>query len=114
MLFVSKPWLELFPGNGNWWISSMNQRPTSTNNKKDIVCYYLMQDCNMGGEYYRVFTWYKSDNKRYFEIKNPNNWDFNEEFIDLNNDDIVLNKYNNKYKVSVKHECIKFLELIEL
>ncbi len=117
MSFVSKPWLELSQ-KGNWWISSMNLKPTSKNNKNDILCYYIIQDCNMGGEYYRVFTWYKCDNNRYFEIKSPKNcnfsqkWDFNENFINFNNDDIIFNKYNNKYKVIVKNECIKILELV--
>jgi hypothetical protein len=113
MSFVSKPWLELSPNKGNWWISSINLRPTLKNNKKDILCYYIIQDCNMSGEYYRVFTWYKYDNNRYFEIKRPHNWDFKEDFINFNNNDVLLNKYNNKYKVFVKHECVKILELVE-
>lgn len=113
MSSVRKPWLELFPGKGDWWISSMNMRPTPRHKKQDIICYYIMQDCNMSGEYHRVFTWYKCDSNRYFEIKNHQNWDFNEDFVNFKNDDVVLNKYNNKYKVCVKDECIKILELVE-
>lgn len=114
MSSIDKPWLELHPGNGDWWIASKNLlRPSSKNNIKDIVCYYIIQDCNMGGEYYRIYTWYKCDENRYFETKNSKSWEFNKEFMNLNEYDVVLNfKNNNKYKVSVKHECVKIMELI--
>ncbi len=113
MSYINKPWLELWPGKDNWWLASMNMIPTHKNNKKDIICYYIIQECNMGGKYYRVYTWYKYDNNRYFETMNSKNWVFNGDFINFNNNDIVLNNNNNKYKVYVKHEYIKIFELVE-
>jgi len=110
---MSKPWLELHSNKSKWWMASMHKNITNKHNKNDIVCYYLMQECNMAGVYHRVFTWYKGDDNRYFHVKSSKNWDFNENFDDFNNDDVVLNKYNKTYKVLVEDKYIKILELVE-
>jgi hypothetical protein len=116
---INKPWLELStqcnmdsPDYG-WRTVSNNSRPTPDLNRKEILCYYIIQDCNMSGVYHRVFTWYKNDNKRYFQLKNKITWDFDVEFVELNNDEIFINKYGNKYKVLVKDSFVKILELLD-
>ena len=111
---MSKPWVELCPNTGNWWTASSNPRPKKDCDPSKIMCYYLIQECNMAGVYHRIFTWYKNDDTRYFQIKNNQNWHFPKDFKDYNVDgELVVNNYQNTYKVIIHSIYVKIFELVE-
>lgn len=100
-----KLWLNWIK-NGN--IGLHNSSPSKKMKREDILCYYIIQDCNMGGEYYRVYMWFNNYKAEpYFEI---NIKDFNEKYSELN--DVVTSKYGNKYQISTDGQFKKLLTLI--
>ena len=67
---MDKPWLQLSPNDFSteWWCYS------------DIIdeniCCFIIQDCNIGGEYWRVSTWYNNDPNRYMQLLFETQWNF--------------------------------------
>ena len=75
-------------------------------NLDDIVKIKLLQDCNMGGTYWRIFIWFNTDEdiNRYFDIFSL--WEDNikplvswidNEIITISNKSFKVLKQNNNY-----------------
>ncbi len=82
---LSKPWNQVLSVNVRSWIAAGNaenihgslREELRDNNFQLLDAMIVVQDCNMGGQYYRYF-WYKNgENKRYCEI--GSRWYFNTE-----------------------------------
>ena len=114
-----KPWFQLNPNDytTQWWRSSniINNNYTQLyKDEKDILCHFILQDCNIAGEYWRVSTWYENDPNRYSQILFQNEWKFSKEhdIVHLNtNTDI-------KFKVSlcsflIQENQINFCKILE-
>lgn len=108
MNIIDRPWFQLNPNDFStqWWRSS---QIIDTNSAKifksdnEAICYFIIQDSNMCGEYWRVSTWYNNDPNRYSETVYQSEWNFSKSLIDMQKNDIVcLNTNTNiKFKVSL-------------
>ncbi len=112
-----KPWLLLDPDdyNSRWWIMSNNYTYSNqTSDCKNIVAQIIIQDCNMGGEYFRYFAWFKDDDKRYISVDSKDYFD--KPLKSMRHNDIVTNNFTGvKYIVNdkFKNEFIKILEVVK-
>ena len=91
---MDKPWLELDPNDfkSRWWnMSDIVDDEDAKINKKieDIECYFIIQDCNIGGIYFRIFKWYKNSKNRFFSIICENQWEFNKKLINIFDGDYI-------------------------
>lgn len=121
---MEKPWFKLNPNNLNdrWWLyTSIIDTKTSfmTKNDSNILCYFILQDHNMGGIFYRISIWFKDDPNRYMYIKYDKDWFFDKKLNDMKEGDIV-NTYSCKFKVNncsfaqpFQQDMCKILERIE-
>jgi len=101
---MGKPWFNLDPTNSKdpWWLYTSIINTNTANmlkNDHDIICYVLVHDNDVRGEFYRVSTWLKNDPNRYLFIKYEYNWGFSKLFKDMNEGDIIHTDLNNKFKV---------------
>ena len=83
-----KPWLSLNPNDfqSMWWKTPKILDISKCNCKKnpeDILAYYIIQDSNMGGNFWHIVTWYIDDPNRYTNIMVSNQWPFNKELINM-------------------------------
>ena len=120
-----KPWFQLNPNDytTQWWRSSniINNNYTQLyKDEKDILCHFILQDCNIAGEYWRVSTWYENDPNRYSQILFQNEWKFSKSLIDMKEHDIVHLNTNTdiKFKVSlcsflIQENQINFCKILE-
>lgn len=65
--FDTKEWLEVHTFNHRWTASSNHKHLPDNIADLDIIAFAVVQDCNMGGSYHRVFT-YTSAKERFFEV----------------------------------------------
>lgn len=120
-----KPWLLLDPNDyeSRWWIASKNNylsyNSINENNQtnyivdlnKTISAYFIIQDCNMGGEYFRYFFWLGNNAQRYFEVNSK--WYFDIPMREMKNGDIVLHSQSQeKFIVNDKFND-KFVKILE-
>ena len=108
------PWLSLIPNdNSKWWIASKNiYLPDSLSNLNQIVrAYFIIQDGNVGGGYYRYFYWLYGSNQRYFDVDGK--WYFDKPLSAMKTGDIVVEtRIQQKYVVNDKFDnpYVKILE----
>lgn len=107
-----KPWLSLDPfDDSKWWIASKNLYfPDSLN--QIVRAYFIIQDCNIGGSYFRYFYWLYGSNQRYFDVDSK--WHFDVPITQLKSGDTVVEmRTQQKYIVNDKHEnsYVKILEI---
>lgn len=112
-----KPWLLLNPRDwkSKWWImANNNYYYENDHNNKNIIAQIIFQDCNMAGEYFRYFAWFKDDDKRYINVSS--NDFFDKPLKAMQHNDIVTNIFNGlKYIVNDKFNSkyVKILEVIK-
>ena len=70
-----------------------------------IMCYYIIQDGNMGGNYLHIVKWYINNRNRYTEIINETHWFLNKRLEDINNGDIVYTIYNPYEKNNIRFKA---------
>jgi hypothetical protein len=110
---MDKPWLNLEMDYKNiWWNSSNIENFSKTISYDEIpIAYFIIQDANMGGEYFRYFKWYNDNNNRYMEIANK--WIFDISLVNMTHDSTVYDQNRNKYTVIDKFNN-KFIKILEL
>jgi hypothetical protein len=110
-----KPWLSLSPNDeSKWWIASKNlYLPDSlTNNNQIVKAYFIIQDGNMGGSYFRYFYWLYGSDQRYFDVNSK--WLFDVPISNLKTGDTVVDaRTQQKYIVNDKfnNPYVKILEI---
>lgn len=100
---MDKPWFKLDPNNSKdpWWLyTSITDTTTASMEKSDldIQCYFIIQDHNMEGIFYRISVWFKNDPNRYTSTRYNNSWKFNKKLNEMNEGDIV-NTFSCNFKV---------------
>ena len=121
---MEKPWFNLNPNNfdDRWWLyTSIFNTNTSKREKNDsdIVCYFILQDHNIAGKFYRVSVWFKNDPNRYMYVKYDRDWIFDKKLTDMNEGDIVttctskFKVYNCRFALPFQINLCKILERIE-
>ena len=88
MNITDKPWFQLNPNDFStqWW---RNSHIIDTNSAKifkpenEAICYFIIQDSNMFGEYWRVSTWYNNDPNRYSTVLGKTNWNFSKSLFQM-------------------------------
>jgi hypothetical protein len=95
---ILKPWILLNPNDFNsmWWRKDeivdiqkyhLNKDPKDL---KDIIAYNIIQDSNMGGNYWHFSTWFSNDPNRYNStVYDSDPWIFNKELTDMKQGEIV-------------------------
>lgn len=121
---MDKPWFNLDPNNfaDRWWLySSITDNECYRKPKiyDDVICHLIIQDNNMGGEFYRISTWYKNDPNRYVTLVYNYNWDFDKPLVVMKEGEIVsrfpykFQVYNCKFSDIYQKDFCKILERIE-
>lgn len=130
---MNRPWLLLSPytRDDKWWLGYRNDRHPEKHprfnkfpQEENIICYYVIQDCNsMGGKYYRVFTWYKNNDVRYLTVEGSLNFmqnlpDYTKDLIEIKEGEIYENKSGNKFRVIdckfSEFDSRKYVKIFEL
>ena len=111
-----KPWLSLIPfDNSKWWIASKNLffPDMLTKLTKNVIAYFIIQDCNsMGRIYYRYFYWFCDNNQRYLDVDST--WYFDAPISQFKSGDIIIEtRTQQKYVVNDKFNSpyVKILEI---
>jgi len=123
MTYIYKPWFHLSPNEftERWWrvteIVDENAKPIDD----DIMCYFIIQDGNMSGNFWYLTSWYINCPNRYTSVLYPSTWKFNKKMKDISEGDIVSLKenpniqfkaYNCKLVFEEQMEYCKILERI--
>jgi hypothetical protein len=118
------PWNLLDPNDfqSMWWrkteILDINMCQY-TKEPKDILAYYIIQDGNMGGNFWYTTLWYMNDTNRYNEIISQYQWPFNIELTDMKPGNIVYLtehpdiQFNVHYSLFCRPEQQKFCKILE-
>lgn len=90
----NKPWFSLNPDDfiSMWWRKNLiidKQKATNPKNIQDSLAYIIIQDANMGGNFWHFSTWYIDDPNRYSSIYSHYIWPFNKELLEMNNHELV-------------------------
>jgi len=106
MNITDKPWLQLNPNDFStqWWRSSHIIDANSAKifkSENEAICYFIIQDSNMCGEYWRVSKWYNNDPNRYSTVLGKTNWNFSSSLIQMKENDIVYLNDNSNIKFKV-------------
>lgn len=120
---MDKPWFNLNPNNftDKWWLYSNildTNQASITKSNMDVICYFIIQDNNMAGIFYRVSIWYKDDPNRYQCIKYENESNFDKKLKDMREGDIVymfdckFKVYNCRFSEPSQLDLCKILERI--
>ena len=85
---MDKPWFHLNPNDykTQWWCYShiIDQDSASILKDEDeTLCHFIIQDCNMGGSFWRVSTWYNNDPNRYSHILFQPEWKFSKTLTEM-------------------------------
>jgi hypothetical protein len=108
---MSKPWNNIDKNNQNWFRSSNHKH--FTKDLIDIQAFILVQDCNQGGNYYRIICW-DSNNERYFDVKGDSDWIFNIKLNEMKRNSVVTYTITGQnYKVCDSKDFFKILEKID-
>ena len=122
-----KPWILLDPNDFNsmWWRKDDIVDNTKCQFKKDpkeLVAYHIIQDGNMGGNFWYFSTWFFNDANRYnLIIYDSDPWPFNKELTDMkqgeiiyltNSPDIKFIVYYCKFSSQCQLDYCKILERI--
>jgi hypothetical protein len=121
---MDKPWFKLDPNNlrDRWWLYTSitdTKKAFIDKNNMNIQCYFIIQDHNMGNNFYRISVWFKDNPNRYACVKHDYDWLFDKKLNEMNEGDIV-NIYSCKFKVyncrfvsPLQIDMCKILEIIE-
>ena len=92
----------------------MASLPRDIEEHKNIEALFILQDCNIGGQYYRYFWWIKGDSNRYCDITSHWMLDTAEGVPEMSAGDVVTVCGKYKFKVSAIncHEFIKIYERV--
>ena len=108
---MEKPWLKLDPNDfkSRWWnktdIIDIESAGTQKN-VDDIICYFIIQDCNsVGFLFWRVSIWYKNDKNRYSNILYESEWIFNKKLEETFDEEIIYLIKNPDIKFKA-NDCI--------
>ncbi len=119
-----KPWTLLDPNDfeSMWW-RKMDILDTTLyslpKENKYILAYHIIQDGNMGGNFWHVSYWYICDPNRYNTIISSNQWPFNKELTEMMPEDIVYLienpniKFNVYYSLFGSSEQKNFCKILE-
>ena len=112
MNITDKPWFKLNPNDfrTQWWRSSHIIDANSAKifkSDNEAICYFIIQDSNMCGEYWRVSTWYNNDPNRYSTVLGKTNWNFSSSLIQMKENDIIIT-FLQPYRVSVGKHSWKY------
>lgn len=105
-----KPWDLLNPNDFQslWWRKSLLldvHQASIQKSLKDSLAHIIIQDANMGGNFWHFSSWYINDPNRYSCMYYFQNWPFNKQLTEMTHDDIIyLNEYP-EVKFTV-HYCI--------
>ena len=115
-----KPWFQFEPFNYKTHKNTRNPKSQLYKDETEVLCHFIVQDCNMGGVYWIVSTWYNNDPNRYFEVLYKIEWNFSKTLIEMKENDMVhLNTNPNiKFKVSLckgvmQKNQINFCKILE-
>lgn len=110
----SKPWMNLEMDYKNiWWYSShIDNNYHTIPDGETPIAYFIIQDHNMAGNYFRYFKWFKNSNNRYLEVSPK--WIFDKSMCNMKNGTTTIDSQNNKYIVFDKfhNDFIKILEIV--
>ena len=84
-------------------LTNLNQFPRA---------YFIIQDCNIGGSYFRYFYWFDGSNQRRFDVDGK--WHFDKPMSDMKTGDTVVEtRTQQKYIVNNKFNSpyVKILEI---
>lgn len=121
---MEKPWFKLDPNNlsDRWWLyTSIVDTKTASMEKSDldVECYFIIQEHNMSGIFYRISVWFKNDPNRYTYTRYDSEWKFNKKLNEMNEGDIVntfsckFKVYNCRFSSPLQLDFCKILERIE-
>ena len=125
---MEQPWFKLNPNvyEPSWWLYSDiidNDCCQTIKTDDNILCYLILQDCNQGGHYWRVSTWYKNDPNRYSSILSENCWKFQKQLTEMKENETVHLRTNTYIRFKVHYskftnteqqrEYFKILERVE-
>jgi hypothetical protein len=80
---MNAPWFNA-PIDNQRWAAASNHKGPIKEAKIAIEAFVLIQDCNMGGKYYRVIGWEGETHRRYFDISDDGDmWVFDVPFGDM-------------------------------
>ena len=90
----NKPWFLLNPNSSisRWWKKDNIvdiEKSKIYKHEKDSLAHLIIQDGNMGGNFWYLSTWYIDDPNRYSSIYFQNTWPFNKELIEMYNNEII-------------------------
>ena len=104
----NRPWTLLNPNEytSMWWKQTeiINVELYDIRKSLDVsLAHFIIQDGNMGGNFWHVCSWYINDPNRYSTIYYPNNWPFNKPLTDMSENETVylINNPNVKFIVSL-------------
>lgn len=103
---MEKEWFQLSPNDFStrWWrydeIRDNTIYPDPMYN--NVSAYLIIQDGNMGGNFWHICTWYKNNPNRYTMIIDNSEWFLNKQLTEMNENDIVyvIDHPEIKFKVS--------------
>lgn len=120
---MEKEWFQLNPNDfcTRWWKCTEIRIPTinEENSLNNTKAYIIIQDGNMGGNFWHVCTWYKNNPNRYSHIISETEWFLNKKLIDMNEGDIVyiINDPEIKFKVFFcgfsSYEQLNYCKILE-
>ncbi len=120
----NKPWFSLNTDDfiSMWWRKNHiidRQKASIHKNIQDSLAHIIIQDGNMGGNFWHFSTWYIDDPNRYSSIYYKNIWPFNKELLEMNNHEVIYLKDLPDIKFKV-YRCVfglpeqnKFCKIIE-
>jgi hypothetical protein len=99
---ISKPWFQLSPNewHNKWWKITDIIDETLKPDEFDIECYFIIQDCNMNGNFWHFSCWYFNCPNRYSWTVYESDWFLNKKLSDIFEGDTVylLDNIGIKYK----------------
>jgi len=90
-------WFTLDPNDFSdcWWRkTNIVDKAIKHVDEDNVICYVIIQDGNMGGNFWYVVKWYINNRNRYSYIISESQWFFNKKLVDINAGDIISTIYN--------------------
>lgn len=120
---MEKEWFKLNPNDFStrWWRCTEIRDSTiiPENDLNNVNAYIIIQDGNMGGNFWHICTWYKNNPNRYSQIISEPGWFLNKKLTDMNEGDTVyaINDPEIKFKVFFciygSREQINYCKILE-
>lgn len=113
---TAKPWEDTLRQEDHWWVAGNSDNVSEdirqhVETAEDIVAIIIIQDCNQGGQYYRLFWYLANSDTRYCCIPAP--WRFNtEEGVDLLENEQVVTLLGYRFVVKPSEGTSIFIKLL--